>query len=94
MGVEVVILGLLPFIWQEATLFCDLNNYFKFDHNIFLLDASTDINQFVGGGNYPKSLYVFESSHGNVTGLERLQEIMSKNNLMTVIPESSAFGKN
>ncbi len=88
------ILGILPLISQEASLIGDLNNYFKFDHNVLLLDSSAVTDHFIGCGNYPKSVYVFESAHGNVTGFKSLREIKGKNTFTIVVPGSSSFSKN
>ncbi len=93
MGIE-AILGILPLISQEASLICDLNNYFKFDHNVLLLDSSAVTDHFIGCGSSPKSVYVFESANGNVTGLESLREIKSKNTFTIVVPGSSTFEEN
>lgn len=89
------ILGILPLISQEVQLINGLNNFFNFDHNIFLVETSKDINQFISNGKYPKSLYFFDSTSNNISVLQGLTEIRSKNNFMIVVPGSfQAFSRN
>lgn len=87
--------SLLPLISQEVRLIGDLNNFFNFDHNIVVLEASANIDHFINrDANYPQSIYVFDGSHGNIKGLESLTKIKSKNTFMIVVPESSTFDSN
>lgn len=77
---------------QEVKLISDLNSFFNFDHTAFLLHSSAEIDRFVANGPTPQTLYVFDSAgDGNVTGLETLTEIGSKNTFMVVVPESAHF---
>ncbi len=89
------IVGILPLISQEVQLIDGLNNFFNFDHNIILVDTSIDINQFISNGKYPKSLYCFNSTSNNISVLQSLTEIRTKNNFMIVVPGSfQAFSRN
>lgn len=91
------VLSLLTVTSQEVRLINDLNDCFKFDHNIFLVDSSADVNRFVNmnSGITPKSLFLFESANGNVAGgVKHLWKIRSKNTFMIVVPESSTFVRN
>lgn len=85
---------LLPLISQEVKLIGELNNFFNFDHNVFLLESSVDINNFMNSGSYPQSLFVFENSFGNITGLDGLQKISSKNTFIIVALQSTTFDEN
>lgn len=83
---------------QEQKLIVELNEYFKFDHNIFLFDSSVDFNSFMSSTNdlpgpcTPQSLYVYQSNGtGNVVGLEILTEITSKNIFLIVVPGTAEF---
>lgn len=88
--------------YQEVALVNQLNNFFSFDHNIFLMDSSIDHNLYIttslkskNDGNYtPQSLYTFKLVEGNITGLENLKEIRSKNTFLIVVLESSIFESN
>lgn len=91
----VSLLSVVMVEYQEVNLINKLNEFFNFDHNIYLLDASVDINRFVGRREIiPRSLYVFKSADVNITGLKSLTDIKSKNTFMVVVPESSTFDRN
>lgn len=92
----VTLLHLLPVIQpQELLLITQLNYFFTFDHNVFLLDASADIHRFVNKRpDTPQSVYVFNSMSDNVTGLENLKKISSKNTFLIVVPASVNFENN
>lgn len=85
-----VLLSILNVFTQEAILIDELNNCFNFDHNVFLVHTSADVDRFVRHGSQPKSLFIFKS----VSDLESLQEVRSKNTLLIIVPESSSFDKN
>lgn len=89
----VAIISLLPIICvhQEIKLINELNNFFKFDYNIFLLDSSADLECFIHRENTPKSFYVLEDNNNDTTGLEKLKEMKSKNPFMIVVTGSSKF---
>lgn len=82
--------------FNELKLIMELNNFFNFDHNIFLLHSSVDINRFINGtrsSEYttPQSLYVFESAdEDNDYGI-KMNEITSKNTFIIVVPASASF---
>ena len=73
--------------YQELELIKKLNNFFKFDHNIFLLDSSADVECFINRENTPKSIYVLKDNNND----EKLKEISSKNTFMIVVLGSSKF---
>lgn len=55
----VKILSFLPKLYaeyEELKLITQLNNFLTFDHNLYLLDASTDKNRYINGENTPKSV--------------------------------------
>ncbi len=102
-----ILLNLLPTIClqcEEITLINQLNNYFDFDHNIFLLDSSIDRNSYIttrsnfdteSGHKYvPQSVYNFKLDNDSITGLESLNEIKSKNPFLIIIPGCSTFETN
>lgn len=73
----VTVINLLATIrpqYQELVLIKQLNNAFRFDHNIFLLHSSADLNQYAittGPPDYtPKSLFVFDKRDANITTFE------------------------
>lgn len=82
--------------YQELTLIDELNSLYNFDHNVFLLDSSADVNCFINARpwkvNVPQSVYIF-SARDNVTETEMLT-INSKYTLMIVVPENSTFENN
>lgn len=92
--------------YQELVLINQLNNFFCFDHNIFLFVGSDDINRYILTSSptptyktneekfIPRSIYRFTQLEDNTTGLETLKEIKSKNTFLIVVPESSNFEKN
>jgi len=88
---------LLPIIsaeCQETKLISDLNNYFGFDHNIFLVDSSADLNRFINNTQpqltyIPQSVYVYKSVD-RIT----LTKIQGKNPFLIVVPEHSIFNSN
>lgn len=46
------ILSFLTLFSQESKIIVDLNNYFKFDHNVFLVDSSVDVRNLFRNGNH------------------------------------------
>lgn len=62
--------------FHEMKLINQLNNFYNFDHNIYLLNPSTDMNLFLnakrGSDLTPYSSYVFQSVDDEITGLERM----------------------
>lgn len=78
--------------YQEMKLIDQLNNYFNFDHNVYLLHQSVDVNCFVNpkrsGQMIPQSLYRFKEFNNNITGLESIT-IQSKNTFLVIVPETS-----
>lgn len=87
-------LSLMTLVSQEVRLINDLNSHFKFDHNIFLLDSSTDITRYVSCGNHPKTLFTFTSTSAKVMDKGVLHEVISKNVFVIVVLESLIFVKN
>lgn len=86
---------------QEIKLINQLNDFYSFDHNVFLLDSATDMNCFVNTRTQeefteftPQSLYVLKNVGDNITGLETLNKIKSKNTFIIVVPQSSEFKDN
>lgn len=86
--------------YKEVALLGQLNSFFGFDHNIFLLDSSIDHNRYIAtdcenDGHYtPQSLYIFGLAKSNVTGSESLNEIRSKNTFLIVVLAHSNFESN
>lgn len=74
---------------QELVLIGQLNLAFSFDHNIFLLHSSADVNRFVSSTNQahntPRCLFRFDD---NITALEVFQNRTAKNELLIVVPDS------
>lgn len=85
-------------ICQELKLISELNNFFNFDHNVLLLDSSTVMNRFINVKQQtefiPQTVYIFRKVDENITGLETLTEINSKNTFMIVVPERADFDSN
>lgn len=77
---------------EEQELINQLNWFFDFDHNIFLFHSSADTERFINTterhNNRPRSVYVFQNTKEQITGLENLMEITSKNTFVIVVPES------
>ncbi len=79
--------SLLPIICGAfRELIFELNKYFNFDHNLFILDSSADINHFITINRRneftPKSLYVFNGATQRIA-----IRTMSKNTFMVVAPK-------
>lgn len=97
MTVIATILGLLPIYfaeYQEGKLIGELNNFFNFDHNVFLLDSSVDRNRYIDIRRRevtPQSVYVSQNVDDNFTELKSLTEINSKNTFIVVVLPSSNF---
>ncbi len=84
--------------YQEQQLISELNKYFQFDHNIYLLEKSVDTNHFIdtrGQKEFtPTSLFFFENINGNITGMESLRNVKTKKTFLIVSPVSSKFQSN
>lgn len=81
---------------HEQKLIIRLNEFFGFDHNIYLFHSSIDINRFIHWtekwhSTTPQSVYVFHNTNDNVTGLESIKKIRSKNTFLIVVPECGGF---
>lgn len=89
-------------VHDELKLLSQLNNFFNFDHNIFLIHSSVDTGRFMistrGPGHLiptPQSLYLFKSTDDNsITGLENVKKIWSKNTFVIVVPRNTEFKSN
>ncbi len=92
---------------KEFNLINQLNEFFDFDHNIFLLDSTLDPSRYVSilsptfdseHGKYtPQSVYTFDNSPGsNFTDIRmiNLDEITSKNTFLIVAVENLDFDIN
>lgn len=85
--------------YQEGKLIRQLNNHFNFDHNIFLLNTSADVNRFVdptcNREFTPQSWYdVSGNTDDHLTELASLTNATSTNPFVIVVPESSKFANN
>lgn len=89
-----VALSVWTLISQEAILIDNLNNYFKFDHNIFVMESSMDVDQIVRNCSQPITLFISQKAKGSVAGLEGVRQIISKNILMIVVMETSQLARN
>lgn len=100
MTATVKVISLLPIFlleYQEVKLIGDLNRFFHFDHNIFLLDSSVETGRFISRQEaevIPQSVYVFKRVGDNINGLESLKNIQSKNTFLIVVPATSTFNSN
>lgn len=78
----------------EQNLISQLNNHYKFDHNIFLLHSTVDRERFFDSPHSttkppeitPQSVFVFKNVRNRITGLETLTAITSKNTFLIVSP--------
>lgn len=76
---------------QEFALINELNSFFNFDHNVFLLDSSVDQNernQFMSETSsldtIPRTIYVHENENDTIVGVDSLRKIESKNIFLIV----------
>lgn len=84
--------------YQQSKLIVGLNNFFDFDHNIFLLDKTVDITQLINGTeSTPRSVFqgnksvIFQtifSVEYNRTFIIPQFDVQSKNPFMIVVPDS------
>lgn len=94
-----IILSLLPIISsanQVLTLIDELNKFFTFDHNIFLLESSVDRNRFlslkIGEEQSPQTIYVFQNADKeNFAVSESITKISSGNTFVIVALGTSSF---
>lgn len=95
--VAIILSTILP-QYQELKLISRLNDALSFDHNIFLLHSTIDINRFVNAENSryyrPQSFYTFKSGDENIMELKTYAEIPGKNKLLILVLESSNFQRN
>lgn len=84
--------------YQEAVLINQLNNAFSFDHNIFLLHSSANVDRFIVASESldftPKSLFRFETIDGNIQGFEIPRRLQGTNTLLIVATNSSHVNSN
>lgn len=80
----------------ESELISELSNFFDFDHNIFLLQSSVDINRFIGAAELtPRTIFVIEDLNGNNnTEMETVKEIRSKNTFVIAALYGTSFDEN
>ncbi len=90
--------------YQELKLINQLNEFYDFDHNIFLLDSTVDHDRYVNiflstfnsefGKYTPQSVYTFDNGQGQKfthIELSYLNEITSKNTFLIVAVENVNF---
>lgn len=91
------ILNLLSTIrpqYMESRLINELNNFYRFDENIFLIDSRADINRFVDSNQSectPKSIYIYTFENydgGRITGVNKIKEITSKHTFLIVVSDN------
>lgn len=91
-----IIVVMVRIIWcsnHGIELISRLNNFFTFDHNIFLLDSSVDIQLFISPNlQAPQTIYVLKIADINNTG--NSIEISTKNTFTVVGLPSSSFDRN
>lgn len=86
--------------YQEVKLISELNHFFNFDYNLFLLDSSVNLNHFINSKRQeytatPHTVIVFhQSPKQNITELDTLTEVTSKNTFMIAVLESSTLDAN
>lgn len=98
-GISTTVINLLSIVRFEhhnIILIEKLNNFFDFDHNVFVLPSSGDRNDFISTEPIitPRSLFIFDSVNYNITGLENVKGMKSKNPFMVVVPEYVSFESN
>jgi len=84
------VLQLLNIEYQEQMLISKLNKFFNIDHNVYLLDSSTNFNRFINVHEActPQSIFIFNSIKDKMAGLE-FRNRTSKNELLVVVPNRS-----
>lgn len=97
----VIIVSLLHIICcenLELKLISELNNFFDFDHNVFLVESSANISRFISSGRQnelaTRTVYVFKEIVENITELKSLMELTSKNTFTIVALDGSSFDRN
>lgn len=90
------VLSVLRPDFQELELINQMNSFFNFDHNVFLLDSVAGNSFLNTKSNFtaPQSIHYFDSVDDNLIGLENLKEIKSKNTFVIVVLASSKFENN
>lgn len=83
---------------REVLLISELNSFFRFDHNVFILAPIADADRFINTNGRmectPQTVYIFDTDDaGNITGLESLTNIWSKDALVVVVPDSTKMEK-
>lgn len=79
----------------EQQLISALNDFFKFDHNLFVIEESSANHFFNAANQVPRTIFTFKNNErDNFTVLERLTEIHSKNTLLIIILDGSSLYKN
>lgn len=83
---------------QELLLVSNVNEFFKMDHNIFLLESVTDINRFLYDqsvrNDFPRTIFTFSRLDDRIIASNNLKEIKSKNTLLVVACQESDFTQN
>lgn len=84
--------------YQERQLIRQLNRFYNFDHNVFLLDKLVNVNRFIDTGRKgdftPQSVYVFDNSGGNFSGVESFKITESKVTFLIVASENIQYEAN
>lgn len=81
--------------YPDLDLISQLNNAFSFDHNIFLLHSSVELNRFVNSTNHfnyiPRCLFTFDD---DIPAIETFQHRTGNQELLIVVPRRSNFESN
>lgn len=91
-----ILLPTIIYANHELSLIQKINNFFNFDHNVYLLDQSADMNRFITHDSTPRSIHVFDGSDNNyMTGSKIAIKIASKKHtFMIVARQNSIFREN
>lgn len=80
--------------YQEMKLIAELNNFFEFDHNIFLLDATVDIDRCLNRTELIPKILLSVEGEQNMSRLLILSKLTNKNSLMIFVAETGELNKN
>lgn len=77
------ILNVMAFFSPEVRLTADLNHYFNFDHNTYLLGSSIDRTWLVSCDNQLRSMFTFTSANETDNGVQRRRSVNEVNKIFS-----------
>lgn len=82
--------------YRELNLISRLNNFYGFDHNIFLVDSLSNLNQYISIEmiNTARTVFTFDQHFESKGSLSRWKETINRNIFVIIVAQESKLMEN